>query len=73
MFKFSIIEYMVSGASESLQGCGTYTRACFSKSPKKAMAFDGAFHSSLVGLDTNVVMECRILEKDGKVILKEWN
>jgi hypothetical protein len=74
MFKFTQIDHM--SCPPSLGGnwdSGTYTRVCFSNSAKKATSFQGATSSKSTGVEGVPVMQTRILERDGKVILSTWD
>ena len=69
LFKFTVIEFQQ--CPPSLGGnweVGTETSVCFSRSPKKAMAFEGAVterHEGVVGCP---VLRSRTLSKGGKIL-----
>jgi hypothetical protein len=74
MYKHTQITYMQNPPScggnwES----GTYTTVSFSKSPKKACAFDGVRTSFLTGVEGCPIMDCYRLERDGKLIFEDWD
>jgi hypothetical protein len=74
MFKYTVTEYQQ--CPPSLGGnwdSGTYTRVCFSNSPKKATSFQGATCSRFTGVDGCPIMERRTLERNGKVIFDIWD
>jgi len=74
MFKYTVTEYQQ--CPPSLGGnwdSGTYTRVCFSNSPKKATSFRGEVSSRFTGVDGCPIMERRTLERNGKVIFDIWD
>lgn len=74
MFKFTQIDHMSNPPScGGNYEAGTYTRVCFSNSPKKATTFRGVVVSQMQGVEGCPIMQTRRLERDGKVIFDLWD
>ena len=74
LFKFTVIE--VQQCPPSLGGnweCGTDTRVSMSRSPKKAMAFQGAVPRRFEGEVGGPVLRQRVFSKGGKVLWEKWD
>lgn len=74
MYKYTYTEYQqlppsLGGNWES----GHSTRTCFSRSPKKACAWEGVVVWDHVGVEGCPIMGRRTLERDGKVIFDIWD
>jgi hypothetical protein len=73
-YKYTVTEYQQNPPSFGGNWeCGTYTRVCFSRSPKKATTFQGATFSRSTGVEGCPIMSFSKLERDGKVIFEEWD
>jgi hypothetical protein len=73
-YKYTVTEYQQNPPSFGGNWeCGTYTRVCFSNSPKKATTFRGATFSRFTGVEGCPIMSLSKLECDGKVIFEEWD
>lgn len=74
MYKYTAIEYMQNPPScGGHWETGTYTRVCFSNSPKKATSWRGSVSSRSTGVEGCPIMGFRRLERDGKVIFEKWD
>ena len=74
LFKFTVIEFQQ--CPPSLGGnweCGTDTRVSMSRSPKKAMAFEGAVTRRFEGEVGCPVLRQRVFSKGGKVLWEKWD
>jgi len=74
MFKYTRIEYQQNppsfgGSWES----GREVAVCFSKSPKKALRWQGATSYRHEGVQGVPIMEVRRFEKDGKLLWERWD
>ena len=69
LYKYTVINYTQN--PPSLGGnweVGTETSVCFSRSPKKAMAFEGAVTERYEGVMGCPVLRSRTLSKGGKIL-----
>ncbi len=53
--------------------CGTITRVCISRSPKKAVAMAGDITGRYEGVEGVPIMRRRVFTKGNKVLFDKWD
>ena len=74
LFKFTVVEFQQN--PPSLGGnweCGTDTRVSMSRSPKRALAFEGAVTRRFEGVEGCPVLRQRVFTKGDKVLFDKWD
>ena len=74
LYKFTVVEFQQN--PPSLGGnweCGTDTRVSMSRSPKKALAFEGALSGHFEGVVGCPVLRQQVFSKGDRVLWEKWD
>ena len=74
LYKMTEIEYQQNPPScGGNWECGSVTRVCMSRSPKKAAAMSGNITVRYEGVEGCPVLRQRVFTKGGKVLFDKWD